>query len=365
MCIHVRGSIYVCIYVCVCVFGHISIYVYTLSGILPPRTWPCGGWGRAQERGVGVSEIIFHGSMYIRSMTLSVSRNVALSLSQAFVHPRTHPLINHSPTHSFYFSLSYFISLSLSLVCMCVRACVSLSPSFSRFRPCILSQDFCLSPSFSCTHILAHTQSHALSHPLTHKRKHAPNLCPHLSCSLTHISLSSSLFLSLSLFLSRSLLHTYTDTHTHSHSHTLSLIHSLIHSFIVVACARCVVFSARTRARSLLSVSLPVPPFVVLFFCNSVSFALFLPSRTTFACFLAVFLSLVRFLSFSTPGSHDFNLKQSCSHCECILSLSCPWRFLSDGTVEEKNRRKDKLMIDKMIRKDRDLLVPAAKFSYV
>jgi len=53
-------------------------------------------------------------------------------------------------------------------------------------------------------------------------------------------------------------------------------------------------------------------------------------------------------------------LKQSNSHCECILSLSCPWHFLSDGTVEEKNRGRDKLM-----RKDRDFLVPAAKFPYI
>jgi len=36
-----------------------------LRGILPPRTRPCGGGGRAQERGVGVSEISCHGSMYI------------------------------------------------------------------------------------------------------------------------------------------------------------------------------------------------------------------------------------------------------------------------------------------------------------
>ena len=45
---------------------------------------------------------------------------------------------------------------------------------------------------------------------------------------------------------------------------------------------------------------------------------------------------------------------------ECILSLSCPWHFLSDGTVEEKNTGRDKLM-----RKDRDLLVSAAKFPYI
>jgi len=55
-----------------------------------------------------------------------------------------------------------------------------------------------------------------------------------------------------------------------------------------------------------------------------------------------------------------FNLKQSNSHCEYILSLSCPWHFFSDGTVEEKNTGRDKLM-----RKDRDLLASAAKFPYI
>jgi len=131
-------------------------------------------------------------------------------------------------------------------------------------------------------YICAHAVTRSLSHPLTHKRTHAPNLCPHLAPSLTHISLSSSLFLSFCLCLSLSLYLAYAHTliHTHSHLHTLSLIHSLIHSFIVVACARCVVFSTRLRARSLLSVSLPLPPFLILFLCNSVSFALFLPSRS-------------------------------------------------------------------------------------
>ena len=140
--------------------------------------------------------------------------------------------------------------------------------------------------------------------------------------------------------------------HTHIRTHTLSLIHSLIHSFIVVACACCDVFSARMCVRSLLSVSLPLPPFLIRF---SLRFYLlcFLP-LLSFACFLAVFLSLVRFLSFSIPGSHDFNSKQSCSHCKSTLSLSCPWYFLSDGTVEEKNGGRDKLM-----RKGRDLLEPA------
>ena len=77
--------------------------VGNLRGLLPPRTWPCGGGGRAQERGLGVSEISCHSSMYIRSMTLSVSRTLSLPLTQSFVHPRTRPLSNHSPAHSFFF----------------------------------------------------------------------------------------------------------------------------------------------------------------------------------------------------------------------------------------------------------------------
>jgi len=251
---------------------------------------------------VGVSEISCHGSMYIRSMTLSVPRTVSFSLSQAFVHPRTHPLTKHSPTHSFYLSLSYFISLSLSLSGVYVRAYVSFSPSFSRFRPCILSQVFCLP---LCFLFYTHTRAHAVTRSLssTHSQTHTrtKSLSSSFSLTHTHFSLFLSLSLSISLSLSLSLLHTYTDTHTHSHLHTLSRKHSLIHSFIVVACARCVVFSACTRARSLLSVSLPLPPFIIRFLCNSVSFALFLPCRSltsspslshSFASFLVAMISI-------------------------------------------------------------------------
>jgi len=98
-------------------------------------------------------------------------------------------------------------------------------------------------------------------------------------CIYIYIYICFLLSLSFPISLSLSLLHIYTDTHTHSHSHTLSLMNSLIHSFIVVACARCVVFSARTRVRSLLSVSLPLPPFFVRFLSDSISIVLFLPSR--------------------------------------------------------------------------------------
>ena len=192
---------------------------------------------------------------------LCLSHSLSLSLSS--VCSPTHSPPYQSFTHPFilFLTLLLCLSLSLSLVCTCELACVSLSPSFSRFRPCILSQAFCLSLSFSFTHTFAHTQSHALSliHSLTNAHTHQIFI-PIISRSLTHISLSSSLslsFLSLSLSLSLSLLHTYTDTHTHLHSHTLSFIHSLIHSLIVVACARCVVFSARTRALSSFCFSLP------------------------------------------------------------------------------------------------------------
>ena len=114
----------------------------------------------------------------------------------------THPLI-------LFLTLLLYFSLSLSLWCVraCVRACVSLSPSFFRFPPCILSQAFCLSFSFFITHTLSHMQSHALIHPPTHKRTHAPNLDAHFSCTLTHISLSFSLSPSLSLSLSLTHIH--------------------------------------------------------------------------------------------------------------------------------------------------------------
>ena len=56
------------------------------------------------------------------------------------------------------------------------------------------------------------------------------------------------------------------------------------------------------------------------------------------AFFLAVFLSLVRrdFLSFSTPGSHDFNLKQSFSHCKYIFHSPARGFF---SQMERRRRR--------------------------
>jgi len=121
--------------------------------------------------------------------------------------------------------------------------------------------------------------------------------------------------------------------------------HPLIHCCRVCA-LRCL---ERTYARALSSLCFSPPSSLSCSF--PFRFYLFwsLPPLSV-DCSLAVFVSLVRFLSFSTPGNHDFNLRQSNSHCECILSLSCPWHFVSDRTVEEKNRGRDKLM-----RKDRDL----------
>jgi len=172
-----------------------------LSGIPPPRTWPCGGGGRAQERGVGVSAISYHGSMYIRSMTLSVSRTVSLSLSQAFVHPRTHPITNNSPTDSFYSSLSYFISLSLSGVY--VRAFVRVPLSFFLSLSPLHSLSGFVSVSLYLFY--THTRAHAVTRSLlsTHSQTHTRTKSSSPSFSLTHTHFS--LFLSISLSFSLSL----------------------------------------------------------------------------------------------------------------------------------------------------------------
>jgi len=238
------------------------------------------------------SRLITHNGT--RSLSLALSLSLTHTLS--FTHAPTHLPTIHSPIHSISHSLtsSLSLSLSLTLVCMRERACVSLSPSFSRFLFCILSQAFSLSISFSFTHTLAHTQSHALSHALTHTRTQGPDLYPHLSRTLTHISLS--FFLSLSL--------SYIQTWTRTHICTLTLSHLFTrpHTHSLLSRLRAALSSARVR-RSLLSVSPPLPPFLILFLSESISF--FSLPVLSLACLLAVFLSLVRFLSFSTPGSHD------------------------------------------------------------
>jgi len=243
----------------------------------------------------------------------------------------THPLI-------LFLTLILYFSLSLSLVCTCVRASVSFSLSFSRFCPCILSQAFYLSLSFFITHTLAHTQSHALSHPVTHKRTHASNLYPHLSCTLTQISLSFSLSLSLSL----------SPTHIHRYTHTLALTHSLTDSRSsnqsLLSCVRAALSSARVRTRAVFSLFLS--PFS-------------LPTSFLFRFYLFCSRPPSRSLA-SSPCIPRLTASPFFAHCESILSLSCPWNFLSNGTVEQKNIGRDKLM-----RKDRDFLIPAAKFPCV
>ena len=90
-----------------------------------------------------------------------------------------------------------------------------------------------------------------------------------------------------------------------STSSTLSLLHSPTTSFMALACERCAVFSERMRVNSPLSVSLPFPFFCVLFFAILIPC---LSSLSSLAFLLVVFPALFLFLSFSTPGSHDFNL---------------------------------------------------------
>ena len=178
----------------------------------------------------------------------------------------------HSPTfQSFtcplilFLTLLLYFSLSLSLSFSLVFALAfSLRLSFSGFLSVFLFLHY--------THTRAHAVTHSLSSNARTHQIFMRIFLAHSHIFLYHLSLSFPLSLSLSL------LHTYTDTHTHSHSHTLSLMNSLIHTFIVVACARCVVFSARTRALSLLSVSLPLPSFLVGFLSDSISFVLFLAS---------------------------------------------------------------------------------------
>jgi len=231
--------------------------------------------------------------------TLCLSHYHSLSLSS--VCSPTHSPTYQSFTHPFITFLLYF-SHSFSLACTCVRARVSLSPSFSRFSPYILSEAFCLSLSFSFTHTLTHMQSHALSHPLTHKRTHAPNLYPHLSRSLTHISVSSFLslplslflfFLSFSLSLSLSISYTHTLIHTHIHTHTLSHLFSCSSTHSLWSRVHAALSSAHVRARALFSLFLS--PFLPFLFLSFVILSLLLSSsplaRLLFCC-----LSLTRSL---------------------------------------------------------------------
>jgi len=269
--------LYICVYMCVCLCVWSYLYVYTLSGILLPRTWPCGGGGRTQERGVGVSGISCHGSMYICSMMLSVSRTVSLSLSQAFVQQCTHPISDHSTIHSFYFSFSYVSSLSLSL--WRVRASVRAVPfSFFLSLSPLHSLSGFLSVSFFLfyTNIWAHAVTRSLSS--THSQTYTRTKSLSRSCSLTHTPFSLSF--SLSLFLSLSLLHIYTDTHTLIHTHIRT--HTFFHLFTcssthsLLSRVRAALSLARVRARALFS--LFRSPFLLFLFFSFVILSLLLPS---------------------------------------------------------------------------------------
>ena len=174
---------------------------------------------------------------------------------------------------------------------------VPLSFVFSLWPLHSLSGYLSVSLFLFCIHTLSHAVTRSLSS--THSQTHTltKSVSPSFSLTHTHFSLFLSLSRSFSLPLSLSLLHTYTDTHTHSHTHTLSLEHSLIHSFIVVACARCVVFSVRTRARSLLCVSPPLPTFHILVLAipslllSSSPLARLLPCRLSLTRSLPLFLN--------------------------------------------------------------------------
>jgi len=181
-------------------------------------------------------------------------------------------------THPLILSLTLLLYFSHSLSLWCVRACVRAFPSFLLSLTFALAFSLRLSIRLSCSSIHTHsrTRSHTLSLIQSLTNAHTYQIFIPIFLAHSHTFLS----LSLSLFLSLSLTHIHWYTHTHSHSHTLSLIHSLIHLFIVVACARCVVYSVRTRARSLLSVSLSLPPFLVRFLSDSISFVLSPPSRS-------------------------------------------------------------------------------------
>jgi len=208
------------------------------------------------------------------------SLSLALSLSHThrylFTHALAHFPIIHPPTHSIFNSFTLFLSLSLSGVLVHARVRVPLSFFLSLLPLHSFSGFLFVSLFFHYTHTRAHAVTRSLSSSYSQTHTRTKSLSPSFLHTDTYFSLV--LFFSFSFSLSLTNIHWY--THTHSHSHTLSFIHSLIHSFIVFACAQCVVFSARTRERSLLSVSRPLPPFLVRFLSDSISFVLFPLSRS-------------------------------------------------------------------------------------
>jgi len=256
--------------------------------------------------------------------TLSFSHTVPLSHTR-FCSPTLSPTYQ-SFTHPPILILTLLCDLSLSLSLWCVRACVRACPSLllSLAFAFAFSLRLSLSLSLSLLHTHSHTRSHALS-LFTHSHTHTQTRSLSPSFSHTH----SHFFLSLSLSLSLS--YTHAQTPTHIRTHTFSHLFTCPPTHSLLSRVRTALFSARVRAHDLSSLFLS--PFLPFSFFSFLSISLRLSSSPLFTCLLAVFLSLVRFLSFSTPGSHDFNLKQSWSHCDFILAHSCSWHFLSYGTV--------------------------------
>jgi len=251
---------------------------------------------------------------------LSLALSLSLSLKLLFTYALTHLPIIHPPTHSILHSLTLFLSLSLSGVY--VRAFVRVPLSFVLSLSPLHSLSGCLSVSLFLFYTRLRTRSHTLSliHSLTNAHTHRIIIPIFLAHSHTFLSLSlflsPSLSLPLSLSYTRTLIYTHIRTHTLSHLFTRSSTHSLLSH------VRAALSSARVRARALCSLFLS--PFLPFFFFSLAILSLSSLPPLSLACFLAIFLSLVRFLSFPNPGSHDFNLKQSCSHCESTLSLPCP-----------------------------------------
>jgi len=150
-CIHIYSYMYTCLYiceykcVCLCVLSCLDICVYIERDTAPEDLAVRGRGLRAGAGGGSVWDFMSRFSVYPVDDALCLSHCLSLFLSS--VCSPTHSPTYQSFTHPFslFLTLILYFSLSLSLVCTCVRACVSLSPSFSRFRPCILSQTFCLS----------------------------------------------------------------------------------------------------------------------------------------------------------------------------------------------------------------------------
>jgi len=194
---------------------------------------------------------------------------------------------------------TYFIYLSLSLwvcVCACVRVPLSLFLSLSLL--------FCLSGFLFVSRFLfdAHTHTHCHTLSLFHSLAHAHTHRIFIPIFLAH----SHTFLSLSLSLPLSLSHKYTHTHTHIREHTFSHFFTRPPLGLFFSRASAALSSANVRTCTLLSLFLsPLLPFV--FFSLRFYFLTSL-LQSSLAFLLAVFPALVEFLSFSTPGSHDFNL---------------------------------------------------------